>query len=596
MVQLKYKSPKLMDQNTIYLNFKKNVITYPSNTALAYIENGNYRKISYKSLNENILKLVSYFVENKLQKGDKVVIFSENRWEWPTVDLACNYLGLILVPIHTTYGTKYIDYIISQTKPKIIFISNDKLLNVFYGIDEHLIDDLQIISFDKVEKENVKYFDDILKVENNKKIEPINDKNLVTTIIYTSGTTDMPKGAVLTNYNILSNIENVLKYTPTCSNDIFFSFLPLSHVLERVAGQFLPLVSGVSIYYSRSPKTLIDDIKLAKPTVIISVPRIFEKIFDKIHDNLRSDSKFKNNLFYFAIKNQSKLNSLKRHNKKINFFLLILCGILDKIVFRKIRNIFGGNLRLAISGGSSLDKRIARFFEDVGIKIIEGYGVTETSPIISVNKTNEYKLGTVGFVLENLEVKINNDKEILVRGSSVMKEYYNDKESTEKVIDTDGWFYTGDLGFLDKDGFLNIIGRKKEVIVLSTGKNVVPGNIELVLNYDKYINQSIVIGNNEKFLIALIVPDFEEIEKYCSLNNIAVDNEKSYLNLDKIQIFYRDRINNLLKGFSRYEQIVHFYLVSRQFDEKHDELTPTLKIKRETIIEHFNKIIRSFYN
>lgn len=203
----------------------------------------------------------------------------------------------------------------------------------------------------------------------------------------------------------------------------------------------------------------------------------------------------------------------------------------------------------------------------MGVKIIEGYGLTETSPIISVNKMNKYKFGTVGFVLENLEVKIGNDKEILVRGSSVMKEYYNDKESTQKAIDTDNWFYTGDLGFVDCDGFLNIIGRKKEIIVLSTGKNIVPVNIELALNYDKYITQSMLMGNNEKFLTALIVPDFDEIEKYCKKNNIEIDDKKSYLNLDKIQSFYKDRINSLLKDFSDYEQIVHFYIVPRQFDE-----------------------------
>lgn len=586
-----------MEQNTIYLNFRKNVIEYPSSTALAYIENGNYKKISYKILNENILKLVDYFVETGIKNGDRVAIFSENRWEWPTVDLACNYLGAILVPIHTTYGPKYIDYIISKTQPKIIFISSEKLLEIFYSINKNLLDNLQIICLDNFNKENIKYFGSILENELKKDlISPLDDKNATVTIIYTSGTTGMPKGAVLSNYSILINIENVLKYVPVYSSDRFFSFLPLSHVLERVAGQIVPLVLGASIYYSRSPKTLVDDIKLAKPTILICVPRIFEKIFDKIQDNLRRASKLKSNLFFYALKKESQLNSLKRHGRKIDRRLSFVCKILDTIVFEKIRNIFGGRLRLAISGGSSLDKRIARFFEDVGVKIIEGYGLTETSPIISVNKMNKYKFGTVGFVLENLEVKINNDKEILVRGSSVMKEYYNDKESTQKSIDVDNWFYTGDLGFVDYDGFLNIIGRKKEIIVLSTGKNVVPVNIELALNYDKYITQSIVIGNNEKFLTALIVPDFEEIAKYCNEKNIEIDDKKDYLGSEKIQNFYKDRINSLLKDFSDYEQIVHFYLAPRQFDEEHDELTPTLKLKREIIIEHFNKIIEGFYN
>lgn len=587
---------KLMDQNTIYLSFRKKAIEFSNSTALAYIEKGRYQKITYKELNERVLKLVSYFIENNLRNGDRVAIFSENRWEWPTVDLACNYLGLILVPIHTTYGHKYIDYIISQTQPKILFISDEKLFSNICNSDKHITQNLNIISFDNIKEENIKHFSEII---NNQKIQdftPCDNKEAIVTIIYTSGTTGMPKGAVLTNHNILSNIENVLKYVPVYNTDRLFSFLPLSHVLERVAGHIVPLILGASIYYSRNPKTLVDDIKLAKPTIFICVPRIFERVFDKIQDNLRKGSKFKNNLFYFAIKNKSKLNSLKRHNKSPHFLLIVLCNILDKIVFEKVRKIFGGNLRLAISGGSSLDKRIARFFEDVGIKVIEGYGLTETSPIISVNKINEYRFGTVGFVLPNLEVKINNDKEILVRGESVMKCYYNDEVSTKNAIDSDNWFYTGDLGFLDKQGFLNIIGRKKEIIILSTGKNVVPVNIELALNYDKYITQSMVIGNNEKFLTALIVPNFDELEKYCRENNIQIDDKKSYLNLDKVENFYKGRINNVLKDFSEFEQIVYFYLVPRQFDEEHDELTPTLKLKREVIIKHFNNIIKGFYN
>ncbi len=512
-----------MNQSTIYLNFKSNVIEYPSSTALAYIENGRYSKITYKQLDEIVLKVVNYFIESGFHRGDRVAIFSENRWEWSAVDLACNYLGIVLVPLHTTYSEKYLEYIISQTEVQAIFISNKKLFDVYSSVSEKVTEGIKVIIFDKDTEVigGASYLGDVLKNSNNEvKIQACSDENSIFTIIYTSGTTGMPRGAILSNKNVLSNIDNVLKYVPIYRSDRFFSFLPLSHVLERVAGQTVPLILGASIYYSRSPKTLVDDIKIAKPTIMICVPRIFEKIFDSIKDKLRKGSKFKNDLFYYALKRESKLNSLKRHGGGTNKKLSLLCKILDKLVFEKVRNIFGGKIRVVISGGSSLDKRIARFFEDVGIKIIEGYGLTETSPIISVNKINDYKFGTVGFVLENLEIKIDDNKEILVRGDSVMSGYWNEEAASKNAIDDNGWFYTGDMGFLDKDGFLNIIGRKKEIIVLSTGKNIVPVNIELALNYDKYITQSTVIGNNEKFLTALIVPDFKEIEKYCVDNDM----------------------------------------------------------------------------
>lgn len=586
-----------MEQSTIYLNFRKNVIEHPNNIALAYIQNGHYKKITYKKLNDLILKIVSSFVSKNFVLGDRIAIISENRWEWPVVDLACNYLGLVLVPIHTTYGHKYIEYIISKTKPKNVFVSNQLTFSNLRTINKQDLESIEdIICFDDLDDSSITKFQDLLKYEQASNLpDPIKDISAVMTIIYTSGTTGMPKGAILTNRNIISNIENVLKYVPIYKSDRFFSVLPLSHILERSDGQMVPFLVGASIYYSRSSKTLVDDIVLAKPSIFICVPRIFERVFDKIQDNLRKSPKYKSQLFYYALKLESKSNSLKRQGKK-NIFLSGICTIFDKLVFGKIKNIFGGKLRIAISGGSSLDKRIARFFEDIGIKIIEGYGLTETSPIISVNKINNYKFGTVGSCLPNLDLKIDKDKEILVRGDSVMSSYWDDEESTRNAIDKDNWFHTGDLGFVDKEGFLNIIGRKKEIILLSTGKNIVPINIEQALNYDKYINQSMIIGHNEKFLTALIVPDFEEIENYCVLNNILVDKEKSYLRLDKIQNFYRSRIDNCLKEFSSYEQVVHFYLVERVFDEDHDELTPTLKLKREKIIEHFNNIIKEFYN
>jgi long-chain acyl-CoA synthetase len=586
------------NKETIYSRFQKIAEQNKKSTALAHIQDNNYQKINYQELNCFVLQIVNYFLSLGLKKGDRVAILSENRWEWPVVDLASNYLGLILVPIHTTYSYKYIDYIIEKTDPEIIFISNQKLFENFKDINDNLINKFQnIILLDNDVKDNLelKYWLDIInKFDDQINIAPILNSEAIMTIIYTSGTTGMPKGAVLTNQNILTNLDHVLQYVPIYSKDRFFSFLPLSHILERMGGNIVPLTLGASIYYSRSPKTLVEDIKKAQPTIMVSVPRIFEKIFDKIHDKLREGSRFKHHLFYHALKIVSKINASKRKDNKFNKLVYLQSQILDSLVFKKIRSIFGGRLRLAISGGSSLDKKIARFFEDVGIKVIEGYGLTETSPIIAVNKVDDYKFGTVGNILSNLDLKINDDKEILVKGDSIMSGYWQDEESTKNALH-DGWFSTGDLGFIDSDGFLNIIGRKKEMIVLSTGKNIIPVNVELALNYDRFITQSLVIGLNRKFITALIVPDFEELRIYCQENDIKYAKDKDCLGNEKVQKLYQDRINRSLKSFADYEQIGNFYLVDREFDQEHDELTPTLKLKRENIKSNFSQIIEKMY-
>ncbi|MCD4705331.1 AMP-binding protein, partial [bacterium] len=295
-----------MFQNTIYQRFEDIALEMKNHTALAYLFKNRYQEISYRKLNDLVLKLVNYFLDIGLNKGDRVIVLSENRWQWPVIDLACNYLGLILVPIHTTYSEKYIDYIISETKPKLAFISNQELINNFFKIKKELIESfLEIIVFEKDIQAGfkVKYFKELInKYSDDVDQNPISDSGAIMTIIYTSGTTGMPKGAMLSNQNIITNLENVTKYVPIKKDDRFFSVLPLSHILERMAGQITPLLMGSSIYYARSPKTLKDDIKKAKPTIFVSVPRIFEKIFDAIHDKLKISPRISHYLFYRALK------------------------------------------------------------------------------------------------------------------------------------------------------------------------------------------------------------------------------------------------------------------------------------------------------
>jgi len=403
----------------------------------------------------------------------------------------------------------------------------------------------------------------------------------VCSIVYTSGTTGLPKGVELSHNNFLSNVEAVKSAVPVRQDDVFLSFLPLSHILERTCGYYVPLLSGAAIAYAESAKTILLNLSEIKPTILIAVPRIFEKFYEGVWNNARELAGFKKHIFFWALKQKER--GLPR----------ILAEFL---VFKKIKSKLGGHLRLAVSGGASLDKKIAKFFMKIGILILEGYGLTETSPVIAVNKEDGFKFGAVGKPISGVDVKIFRDKEILVKGPNVMKKYFNDLEGTKSVIDPDGWFHTGDLGFVDEEGFLTIIGRKKEMIVLSGGKNIWPEVIERELNNDCFVSQSMIIGNNRKFISALIVPDWEKIQNFLKENNLAAESPENLVKNEILNEFFRERVEEINKNFSDYEKIKKFQLIAQEFSQEREEMTPTLKLRRKTIEDNHKKEIEEMYN
>ena len=566
---------------TIIASFQGVVEQYPKNTALAFLIQDHYKKITYKQLDNYRLQLAYHWQRKGWQKGKKVAIMLDNSPEWIITDLAAATIGLVTVPIHTTYNHIFLKNVILHSQTDYLVIHKK-----FYDKHRETINELPlkkiiIVGFieetnnkDKIESWPLSYKEQQM----GKVVSDIDEKDLHT-IIYTSGTTGDPKGVMLSHRNLVINTQSAKRRVIINPEDKFFSFLPLSHAFERTAGYYAAILSGSSIYFAQSKETLIEDIKKAKPTIINSVPRIFEKIYGKVFDKIDSSNPRKKKIFFKGL----QLSVLKRKNE-LSFLQTVFWKLLDIIIFRKLRAILGGKLRLAISGGASLDLKVIKFFENLGVQIIEGYGMTETSPIISVNPIDDCRAGTVGQVLGCNQVDISDEKEILIKGDNIMLGYYNNDALTKETIDKDGWLHSGDLGFVDKEGFLTIIGRAKDMIVLSTGKNIFPEAIENVLNESRYINQSMIYGDKDKHISAFIVPNFEQLKLWCEKHNIKLN-----LTDERIIEFYKLKIDHRLKNFSKVEQINNFKLISEEFSQENGLLTPTLKLKREKVLNKYLK-------
>ncbi len=549
-----------------------------------------YSPITYKELAEMVKIFISSLRKLQIKKGDKVVIFSENRPEWVIADLAAMSIGAIVVPLHTTLSLDTLSYIINHCEAKILIVSNNDLLNKIAAISEKItflkkiiiLEDLDNDSKDFKNKEILQW-NKLFKLAETAEKKPFFlpqlNINETCSIIYTSGTTGLPKGVELTHQNFLSNFEAAVEAISVRPDDIFLSFLPLSHVFERLAGYYVSLFSGAVIAYAESIKKLPDNLKEIRPTILISVPRVFEKIYETIWGKI-NNSLVKKLFFFWALK--QKDNGFKY--KIANF-----------LVFRKIRKQLGGRLRLIISGGAPMDKQIAKFFYKFKILILEGYGLTETSPVISVNREFDFKFGTVGKPIYNIEIKISPEKEILVRGLSVMKGYFKNNGLTHESKDTEGWFRTGDMGFFDKSGFLTIIGRKKEIIITSTGKNIWPEVIEQELNKDFFISQSVIIGQKRKFISALIVPNWNVVENFFQKQNLFFNFSENLVNNSEIINLFEKIIKEINKKFADYEKIKKFKLLKNEFSQRENELTPTLKLRRHIIEEHYKKEIKEIY-
>ena len=521
---------------------------------------------SWGDIKERVFKL-SFKIKTLINEGDRCLILSENRPYWLIADIAVMNAEGISVPIFTTYSSNDYEYILNDCKPSLIIVSNN---SQFKKIEKYInLETQKIISFEKIEAESL-LVQDILNEENYEK--EINEKlkrNMPACIIYTSGTSGNPKGVVLSHGGILSNCEGaveLLKPLIEKKDPIFLTWLPLSHSYEHTV-QFIQIIVGAKVFYAESLEKLITNMSIAKPTIMTAVPRFYQNLFTKININFEKQKGIKKKLINNSLKLGKKI--LKKENLNLSEKILnFMCNVL---VRKKIQKQFGGNLQAFISGGGALDQNIGEFLNSIGLPTLQGYGLTEASPVVSCNLPDLVKVETVGPPFRTNKVKIADDGEILIKGENVMLGYWNQKEETEKVI-KDGWLYTGDIGEFDQNNYLKITDRKKDIIVNLGGDNISPSKVENILCLNKFIKQSFVYGDKKNYLIAIIVCDEEYKE-------------------EKIKL----EIETINKNLTLIEKIKKFIIINKEFTIENEMLTPTLKLKRKEIVKNYKQQLEKLY-
>lgn len=570
--------------------------------------NEPFRSLIWGHLATKVKELAYGLVELGLRKGDNVAILSNTRYEWAICDFAILSCGGVVVPIYPTLGEQNVNYILNNSECGLVILEDKgqlqkirsqwgKLPKIRYAIVIEDLGDLpehdpRILSIKRIiDKGKLNFSKDPYLIE--KRLDEINTTDLAT-IIYTSGTTGQPKGVMLTHKNILSVLEVLPKVVPFKSRDKLLSFLPLSHVFERVGGLHYAVSTGTTISYCSSMEQVGPSLKDSGATIMLVVPRILEKIYSKIYLQLDSFSKFKKDLFNWAISVGKKALLLQGSKGLLNLDLLKY-KLADLFIFSNIRKKLAPSLKYFISGGAPLSPQIGEFFQIIGIPVLEGYGLTETAAPVTVNSENDFKVGTVGKPLPNVQVKIAEDGEILIKGPNVFNGYYKNEKATKEVF-KDGWFLSGDIGSLDKDGFLNITDRKKDIIVNSAGKNIAPQNIENAVKTSPFISNVIVIGDKRKYLSALITLDQTLIHKYAFENKVPHNEDlESLCKNPKIIELISEEIKLKTVDFADYEQIRKFTILPDDFTIESNEITPTLKVKRGFVEDKYKQVIDAMY-
>ncbi len=574
--------------------------------ALNFKKDGEWKRISSDEMIFRAEHIALGLYSLGIKKGDRIALLAANSPEWTLTDAGCQFAGIINAPIYTTLAPNAVEYIIKDAGAKVFFLQNAECFERLREITSKCPTLEKIIFFDyeNVETENAMSLEELeragakLKAEN-----PALIKNLinaiepsdVATLIYTSGTTGEPKGVMLTHANLVSNVLDAGAEHTFSPNDKPLSVLPFSHVFERT-GMYLYILNGMAVYYAESIEKAADNLREVAPTMFVGVPRIFEKVYAKAKVKAAQESQTKEMIFDWAIevgKQYALLNELKQPIPRL---LAVKHSIADKIVFSKLREFFGGNLSFCISGGAALSDDISLIFTGAGIAIMQGYGLTETSPVISTNTGMNTRLGTVGKPIRNVSVRIAADGEIEVSGANVMLGYYNKPEATTEAFTDDGWFKTGDIGTLDADGFLKITARKKELFKTSGGKYIAPSPIEQLIKASRFVSQVVLIGSERNFPAALIVPNFEQLENYAKIKNLDIKSPAGFCSHPRIIDLIERQIAELTKNLSHYEKVKKIALLENELTVEGGELTPTLKVKRRVVDEKYHEIIEKIYS
>ncbi len=583
---------------TKYANEKRPVYMYKVDKT--------YRGISYSEYRRTVELFTLGLASLGIHAGDNLAIISENRPEWTVADMAMLALGAVNVPVYPTLTPKQIEYIFNDAGVKIAVVSNTFQLNKVLKImpevkslrriivmtDKGANGNDDVVSFSKVlalgtefEEGNPTYFRECLS-----RPKPSD----LLTIIYTSGTTGNPKGVMLTHANLVSNVIASAETIPFGPDDLFLSFLPLCHSFERMAGYYTAFSCGASVAFAESIETVRDNLLEVHPTIVTTVPRLFERIYGRIMKQVEAMPAVRQQIFHYAVKTGKEYAAAKKRGR-ISAALELQHTLASKLVFSKLQHATGGKIRFFVSGGAALPQDLGEFFEAIGITVIEGYGLTETSPVLTVNRLDDYRFGTVGKPIPGVEIKIAPDGEILARGPNIMKGYYKNPKATEEVISSDGWFHTGDIGKFDPEGHLRITDRKKHLFVSSGGKNIAPQTIESHFMNSKFIDQFVLIGDGRMYCTALVVPDFETLKDFADKEGVSCKDNHELVNHERVRKLYQDEIDHLQKDLPNFERVRRFQLLPVPLTVENGEITPTLKVRRKIVEQKFSHLIEKMY-
>lgn len=591
-----------LPEGTLPQLFFETVERFGDAPALGFHDGRRWVSISYRDAYDRVKAMALALHDMGLKPGDRAAILSENRPEWALADYACLCAGVRDVPIYTTLTASQVAYILRDSGARLVFVSSADQVEKVRQVRAECPALERMVLFD-AEPGTADGFDawSAVLARGSQLAAAKEDDEFrrtalgagphdVATILYTSGTTGDPKGVMLTHNNLFSNVEASSIVLQIGSVDSALSFLPLSHVLQRMVDYLLFSV-GCQIWYARSIYTVEEDLKSVRPSVVVSVPRLYEKIYRGVMEV----TGFRGQLIQWAREVGEAWADETLAGRKPGPVLRVVRALAERLVYRKIRAEVGGNLRLFVSGGAPLSPEINKFFYAIGLTILEGYGLTETSPVTNVNSWEHLRIGTVGRPVPGTEIRIADDGEILVRGPQVMKGYYNDAEATAESIDAEGWFSTGDVGEIDDDGFLRITDRKKDIIVTSGGKNIAPQAVENRLKTSAYVEQALMIGDRRHFPSLLLVPNFAKLEEWARAQGLSARSNDELIALPPVQDFFTQLVATSLKGLARYEIPKKIGLLPKAFSIEDGTLTPSLKVKRRIVERRYAELIESFY-
>jgi long-chain acyl-CoA synthetase len=599
--------PASADEPTTLVEvFKTLVRKHKRPDTLNFKRDGSWQSISSDEMLVRIRRIATGLYSIGVRHGDRVAILSESRVEWTLADAGCIFAGAIDVPIYPTLNPLQVQYILNDSGARVLVLANhDK----FVELKDVLPQCPQVEKIVFFELDNVAHDDGLTlaELEDRGRQLQVNQPDLnnelerqttpedLATIIYTSGTTGEPKGVMLTHSNLVSNLIDCSSHLSFGEHDIALSVLPLSHVFERQA-MYMYLYHGMTVYYAEAIETLGVNLREVRPTILVGVPRIFEKIYARIRERASQSGRVPVLLLSWAVNvARDYAQRIERH-RPISFWLGLKHWLASRLVFSRWRQAFGGRIRLLISGGAALPEDLGYIYLGAGIPIMQGYGLTETSPVITTGQLDDNRIGTVGKPIPNVQIRIAEDGEIEARGPNIMRGYYNKPAETRAVLTDDGWFKTGDIGTIDADGFLRITDRKKELFKTSGGKYIAPQPIEQAIKQSRFVNQVVLIGQGRKFPAALIVPNWEQIDSYTKLKGIEITNRSELCRYPRIIDLFERQVEKLTTNLARYERVKKIALLEKELTIEGGELTPTLKVKRRVIDEKYRDVIEGLYS